>query len=219
MHRRGLVALGGMLSVAGLAGVASLAGCDRGTAPRGDGAAASPGSIPTALPTPSLPPSSAPLATGLRVDGAALLVWFGGPGATTGMDSVWYDPGTGGVVTGPPAMAAWTAARPDGGFQRVVAAAGRDGRIVVYGWLIGPAVRVWLEWRGARLTGTLLPWPADPGRQAFWLRAGDWVPAGSATASPGPSPGPAAASSGRASLFAADAGGKTLFELSLSAES
>jgi hypothetical protein len=208
MHMRGLVALAGAVGVAGLAGVTGLAACDPGggrTARAGDEGPASPGTTPTALPTPSLPPSAGPIATGLRVDGAALLVWFDG----TGMDSAWYDPGTGRVVTGPAPMAAWPAPRRDLGFQRVIAASGRDGRIVVYGWLIGAAERIWLQWRGTRTTGTLLPWPVDPRRQVFWLRAGDWVPA--VAPSPLKSPGTDAAS-----LVGADAGGRPLFDLPLS---
>jgi len=205
MHRRGLVALAGAVGVAGLAACGP--GGGGGTPRGGDEGPASPGTTPTALPTPSLPPSAGPIATGLRVDGAALLVWFDG----TGMDSAWYDPGTGRLVTGPAPLAAWPAARPDLGFQRVIAAAGRDGRIVVYGWLIGAAARIWLQWRGTRPTGTLLPWPVDPGRQVFWLRPGDWAP----TVRPSPST-PSSPGTDAASLVAADAGGRPLFDLSLS---
>jgi hypothetical protein len=207
-------------TVSGGLGLAWLAGCtsaaDGTGSGNGDEGPASPGTTPRVLPTPSFPPSTGPIATGLQVDGAALLVWFGDGTGTGDMNSAWYDPGTGGVVSGPVAMAAWPAARADYGFQRVVAAAARNGRVTLYGWLLGPAAQVRLAWRGARLTGTLLSWPADPGRQAFWLHAGDWAPL---AAAPRPSGGPSSAASPvsyQAALEAVNANGATMFGLSLS---
>jgi hypothetical protein len=212
MHRRGFLTAVG---AAGGAGLAALAGCtsapDDPTAPKDGGKGPpSPGTTPANLPTPSFGPSIGPIATGLQVDGAALLVWFGDRAGNADMNSVWYDPRTGGVVTGPVAMASWPAGRSDWGFQRVVAVAARDGRITLFGSLAGPAAQVRLEWGSAKLPGTLLNWPADPGRQAFWVHAGDWEPvAAAARPSPSAPPVPPAA------LAAVNGNGVGMFGLSL----
>jgi hypothetical protein len=213
MRRRELIALAG---AAGVAGVTSLAGC----APKGgqspppvvDGPASA-GAIPSSGLNPSLGPSPAPIPAGLRVDGEALLVVFGKlSDGTPDVDTVWYDPTTAAIVTGPASMAAWPAQAQGAGFQKTVAAADREGRIVLYGWVLGPVEKVWMEWRGARLPATLVAWPANPACKAFWLRAGDYAPAAVVPAPPSPSASPVYVA---ASLVAADAGGKPVYTLPL----
>lgn len=210
MRRRELIAR----LVVGAAGVASLAGCvakGGGARPSPVDGPVSPGAIPSGVLDPSLGPSAAPVPAGLRMDGQALLVVFGTFGdGTPNVDTIWYDPTTAAVVSGPVSMAAWPAQAQGAGFQKTVAAADRDGRIVVYGWLLGPVDKVWLEWRGNRLPATLVPWPANPTCKAFWLRAGDYVPAAVAPPSHGASPVDTAAT-----LVAADAGGKPVYSLPL----
>lgn len=211
MRRRDLVAF------AGLAGVASLAGCtskaDGGTPPPVDGPASA-GSIPTGVLNPSLGASAAPIPAGLRMDGEALLVLFGNlSDGTPQMEPIWYDPTTAAVVDGPVAMAGWPAQAQGSGFQMTVAAADRAGRIAIYGWVLGPVDKVWMQWHGAQLPATLLPWPANPTCKAFWLRAGDYVPAAVAPSAP-PSAGASPVSSA-ASLVAADATGKPIYSLQL----
>ena len=214
MRRRELIALAG---VAGVAGMASLAGCtskvSEGPPSAADGPA-SPGAIPGGVLNPSLGPSAAPVPAGLRMDGQALLVVFGKlSDGTPDVDTVWYDPTTAKVVDGPVAMAAWPAQAQGAGFQKTIAAADREGRIVVYGWVLGAIDKVWMEWRGARLPATLVPWAANPACKAFWVRAGDYVPAAVGPSAP-PSSGASPVNSA-AALIAADATGKPLYGLQL----
>ena len=214
MRRRELITLAGF---AGLAGAASVAGCEakgsEGPPPPVNGPA-SPGVVPTGALNPSLGPSALPLPAGLQLDGEALLVLFGTlSDGTPETDMLWYDPRTAAVVDGPAAMAAWPAQAAGSGFQRTVAAADRAGRIAIYGWVLGPVDKVWMEWHGAKLPATVLPWPANPACKAFWLLAADYVPAAVAP-SVAPSAGASPVSSA-ASLVAADAGGKPVYALQL----
>jgi hypothetical protein len=211
MHRRGFLTAVGAV---GGAGLAALAGCtsapDEATGTNdGHKGPPSPGTTPGNLPTPSFGPSTGPIATGLEVDGAALLVWFGDRAGNADMNSVWYDPRTGGLVTGPVAMASWPAERSDWGFQRVVTVAARDGRITLFGSVSGPAAQVRLEWGSAKLPATLLNWPGGSGLQAFWVHAGDWEPVAAARRSPSAAPVPPAA------LRAVNGDGAGMFGLSL----
>ena len=200
--------------VVGAAGVASLAGCvSKGGAghPSGVDAQASPGAIPSGVLNSSLGPSPAPVAAGLRMDGQALLVVFGKlSDGTPDVETIWYDPTTAAVVSGPVSMAAWPAQAQGAGFQKTIAAADRDGHIVVYGWVLGAVDKVWMEWRGARLPATLVPWAANPSCKAFWVRAGDYAPAAAVPASNGASPVYSAAT-----MVAADASGKPIYSLPL----
>ena len=212
MHRRDLIALAG---IAGLAGVAGLTSCEpKGSegSPQPVDGPASAGALPTGVLNPSLGPSAAPISAGLRMDGEALLVLFGQlSDGTPAMDTIWYDPTTAKVVDGPVAMAAWPAQAQGYSFQKTVAAADRAGRIAIYGWVLGPVEKVWLQWHGAQLPATLLPWPANLACKAFWVRAGDYVPAAVAPSTP-PSASPV---SSAASLVAADATGKPIYTLQL----
>lgn len=212
MRRRELITLAGF---GGLAGVASLAGCepkDSGTPPKNG--PASPGALPSGVLDPSLGPSAAPIPAGLRMDGQALLVLFGQlSDGTPAVDTIWYDPTTAKVVDGPVAMAGWPAQAQAYGFQKTVAAADRAGRIAIYGWVLGPVEKVWMQWHGAQLPATLVPWSANQACKAFWVRAGDYVPAALAPSVP-PSAG-ASPVSNAASLVAADASGKPIYALQL----
>jgi hypothetical protein len=200
--------------VAGVVGVASLAGCvSKGGEghPSGVDAQASPGAIPSGVLNPSLGPSPAPVAAGLRMDGQALLVVFGKlSDGTPDVETIWYDPTTAAVVSGPASMAVWPAQAQGAGFQKTIAAADREGQIVVYGWVLGAVDKVWMEWRGARLPATLVRWPANPACKAFWVRAGDYAPAAVAPPSNGASPAYSAAT-----MVAADASGKPIYSLAL----
>jgi hypothetical protein len=143
------------------------------------------------------------------------MLWFTRDNdGTPSMASVWYDTGSGGVVTGPAPLASVQAGPSGSGFRSAVAAAGRDGHVVVYGWLIGPVAQVWLDWKGAKVAGNLVNWPADPTLQAYWLRAADWVPLGSQPSTvPSGSPSPAAPQP--ANLVGADANAQPKFTLPL----
>ena len=214
MRRRELITLAGF---AGLAGAASLTGCvakdSEGPPPPVNGPA-SPGAIPSGGLNPSLGPSALPIPAGLQMDNGALLVLFGTLGdGTPDADMIWYDPKTAAIVDGPAAMAAWPAQAAGSGFQRTVAAADRAGRIAIYGWVLGPVDKVWMEWHGAQLPATLLPSPSNPACKAFWVRAGDYVPAAVAP-SVAPSAGASPVSSA-ASLVAADPTGKPIYALQL----
>lgn len=219
MRRRDLFRLAGSTSL--LAGTAGLAGCG----PFGDNATPVPsgsngtgaGTTPTGLPTPSFPPSTAPIVTALRVDNAALMLWFSRESdGTPSMTSVWYDTGSGGVVTGPAPLASIQAGPAGPGFRSAVAAADRAGHVVVYGWLIGPVAQVWLDWKGTKLAANLVNWPADGSLQAYWLRAADWVPTGNVPSTV-PSGSPSPAPLYPANLVGADANGQPKFSLPLAA--
>jgi hypothetical protein len=217
MRRRDLITLAG--SVVTLSGAAGLVGCGpfgSSGAPTPQGSGAGAGTTPSGLPTPSFPPSTAPIVTALRVDNAALMLWFSrASDGTPAMTSVWYNTASGSVVTGPAPLTSVQAGPAGPGFRSAVAAADQEGRVVVYGWLIGPVAQVWLDWKGTKVPGTLVNWPGDQTLQAYWLRAGAWVPVADAPASAAPSGSPTPAGPQPANLVGADSKGQPAFTLPL----
>jgi hypothetical protein len=214
MRRRELITLAGSVALAGVAGLSGCGLFSGNDAP--NAATGGAGATPTGLPTPSFPPSTAPIITALRVDNAALMLWFSkASDGTPSMTSVWYDTANGDVVTGPAPMTSVQAGPAGPGFRSAIAAADQEGRMTVYGWLVGPVAQVWLDWKGTKLPGTLVNWPVDPTLQAYWLRAGAWVPVADAPASAPPSGSPAPAPPQPANLVAGDAKGQPTFTLPL----